>query len=109
MGAAKVEPVEAEKKALLTFDLPLRPAMHTTTSTVAQDPASSALEAHQQQLDVSMLDAEPPPAILDDQSAEPFALDPSLLPPTPPPDWEDILGTDFSDGFDLSQDMWQYS
>ncbi|KAK0253267.1 hypothetical protein LTR91_009751 [Friedmanniomyces endolithicus] len=103
----------------LPLDLPFRPAITAGSAAVAGQadlagPLQPVLEPSHQGLpcpdqDFSMLDANEAIQRLDGKAAEEFPLDPSLLPPTPPPEWEDILGTDFSEGFDLSQELWQYS
>ncbi|KAK0771260.1 hypothetical protein LTR91_011372 [Friedmanniomyces endolithicus] len=104
----------------LPLDLPFRPVRHMTNITTAAAGQADSTTPQQPVLEPvyqlpipdensCMLDADQTLQGLNKQAAEAFPLDPSLLPPTPPPEWEDILGTDFSEGFDLNQELWQYS
>ncbi|KAK1061365.1 hypothetical protein LTR12_002000 [Friedmanniomyces endolithicus] len=104
----------------LPLDLPFRPVRHLTSTTTAVAgqadptiPLRPVLEPVYQlpvpDENFCMLDADQTLQGLNKPTAEGFPLDPSLLPPTPPPEWEDVLGTDFSEGFDLNQELWQYS
>ncbi|KAK0357168.1 hypothetical protein LTR91_003519 [Friedmanniomyces endolithicus] len=104
----------------LPLDLPFRPVKHMTSTTSAAAGQADSTTPQQPVLEpvfqlpvpdenFCMLDADQTFQGLDNKPAEAFPLDPSLLPPTPPPEWEDVLGTDFTEGFDLNQELWQYS
>ncbi|KAK0269836.1 hypothetical protein LTR35_014512 [Friedmanniomyces endolithicus] len=104
----------------LPLDLPFRPVRHMTSATTAAAGQAGPTTPQQPVLEpvyqlpvpdenFCMLDADQTFQGLDNKPAEAFPLDPSLLPPTLPPEWEDVLGTDFTEGFDLNQELWQYS
>ncbi|KAK0266186.1 hypothetical protein LTR48_002756 [Friedmanniomyces endolithicus] len=104
----------------LPLDLPFRPVRHMTNTTTAAAGQADSTTPQQPVLEpvyqlpvpdenFCMLDADQTFQGLDNKPAEAFPLDPLLLPPTPPPEWEDVLGTDFTEGFDLNQELWQYS